>query len=231
MFIFAHLCRLWVLLFSMGLLYVYFCPLVQALGTTIQYGSPLCIFLPTCTGSGCYYSVWVSLYLFLPTCTGSGCYYSVWVSFMYIFAHLYRLWVLLFSMGLLYVYFCPLVQALGATIQYGSPKPLDDGLPTLAQRACDSTPSVRACLAEVVGNWLLDLPDRYVYSVYVCCIWILRIVLVIYFTLITAISLYWPSQCSSSFPLLFPHAAIVYSKELLSLFGICFLVAVRLQVT
>ena len=99
--IFAHLCRLWVPLFSMGLLYVYFCPLVQALGTTIQYGSPLC--------------------LFLPTCAGSGYHYSVWVSFMYIFAHLCRLWVPLFSMGLLYVYFCPLVQTLGTTIQYGSP--------------------------------------------------------------------------------------------------------------
>ena len=61
------------------------------------------------------------------------------------------------------------VQALGATIQYGSPKPLDEGLPTLAQRACDSTPSVRAGLTEVVGNWLLDLPDRYVFHVSTVC--------------------------------------------------------------
>ena len=51
-------------------------------------------------------------------------------------------------------------QAMGATIRYGSPKPLDEGLTTLAQRACDPTPSVRTCLTDIVGEWLLDLPDR-----------------------------------------------------------------------
>ena len=51
-------------------------------------------------------------------------------------------------------------QALGATIRYGSPNPINDALPALAQRACDATPSVRSCLADVVGGWLLDLPDR-----------------------------------------------------------------------
>ena len=51
-------------------------------------------------------------------------------------------------------------QALGATIRYGSPNPINDALPALAQRVCDATPSVRSCLADVVGGWLLDLPDR-----------------------------------------------------------------------
>ena len=51
-------------------------------------------------------------------------------------------------------------QALGATIRYGSPNPINDALPALAQRACDTTPSVRSCLADVIGGWLLDLPDR-----------------------------------------------------------------------
>lgn len=53
-------------------------------------------------------------------------------------------------------------QALGSTVCYGSPNPINEALPALAQRACDPTPSVRSCLADVVGNWLLDLPDRYV---------------------------------------------------------------------
>lgn len=51
-------------------------------------------------------------------------------------------------------------QALGVTIRYGSATPITDALPVLAQRACDPTPSVRSTLADVVGEWLLDLPDR-----------------------------------------------------------------------
>ena len=52
------------------------------------------------------------------------------------------------------------LQALGVAIQCGSPNPLNDALPILAQRACDPIPSVRSCLAEVVGGWLLDMVDR-----------------------------------------------------------------------
>ena len=52
------------------------------------------------------------------------------------------------------------MQALGVAIQCGSPNPLNDALPILAQRACDPIPSVRSCLAEVVGGWLLDMVDR-----------------------------------------------------------------------
>lgn len=51
-------------------------------------------------------------------------------------------------------------QALGSTVRYGSPNPLNDALPLLAKRACDNTPSIRSCLVDVVGNWLLELPDR-----------------------------------------------------------------------
>lgn len=55
------------------------------------------------------------------------------------------------------------LKALGVAIQYGSPNPLNDALPILAQRACDPIPSVRSSLAEVVGGWLLDMVDRYSY--------------------------------------------------------------------
>ena len=54
----------------------------------------------------------------------------------------------------------PTAKALGATVRYGSPNPINDALPALAQRACDATPSVRSCLADVLGEWLLNLPDR-----------------------------------------------------------------------
>ena len=55
------------------------------------------------------------------------------------------------------------LKALGVAIQCGLPNPLNDALPILAQRACDPIPSVRSCLAEVVGGWLLDMVDRYSY--------------------------------------------------------------------
>ena len=53
-----------------------------------------------------------------------------------------------------------IVQAFGTIVQFGSATPINDALPSLAQRTCDSNPSVRLCLVSVVGSWLLDLPDR-----------------------------------------------------------------------
>ena len=87
----------------------YFCSFVQALGATIQYGSPLYFFCPLVQALGATIQYGSPLYLFLPTCADSGCYYSVWVSFIFIFAHLRRLWVLLFS-------FIFIFQALSTTI-------------------------------------------------------------------------------------------------------------------
>ena len=53
-----------------------------------------------------------------------------------------------------------MMQAFGSSVRYGSPNPINDALPVLAQRACDPTPSVRSCLADTIGMWLLELPDR-----------------------------------------------------------------------
>lgn len=55
------------------------------------------------------------------------------------------------------------VKTFGAVVQYGSATPINDALPVLAQRSCDPTPSVRMCTVNVIGQWLLDLPDRYSY--------------------------------------------------------------------
>ena len=55
-----------------------------------------------------------------------------------------------------------LMQAFGSAVRYGSPNSINDALPVLAQRACDPTPSVRSCIADVIGMWLLELPDRLV---------------------------------------------------------------------
>ncbi|XP_065919012.1 dynein axonemal assembly factor 5-like isoform X2 [Dysidea avara] len=55
------------------------------------------------------------------------------------------------------------IKALGVAIQHGSATSIDDALPQLAQRLCDQAPSVRASLSVTIGNWLLDLYDRYSY--------------------------------------------------------------------
>ena len=46
-------------------------------------------------------------------------------------------------------------------IQYGNGKSVDDVVSHLAQRLFDNSPMVRAAVTQVVGQWLLDLPDRY----------------------------------------------------------------------
>ncbi|XP_068100704.1 dynein axonemal assembly factor 5 isoform X2 [Hyperolius riggenbachi] len=55
------------------------------------------------------------------------------------------------------------IQTTGAVIQYGNGKSLDDVLSHLAQRLFDDSPQVRQAVTVVVGNWLLDLRDRYSY--------------------------------------------------------------------
>ncbi|XP_063790584.1 dynein axonemal assembly factor 5 isoform X2 [Pseudophryne corroboree] len=55
------------------------------------------------------------------------------------------------------------IQATGAVIQYGNGKSVDDVLSHLAQRLFDDSPPVRLAVTVVVGNWLLELRDRYSY--------------------------------------------------------------------
>lgn len=46
-------------------------------------------------------------------------------------------------------------------MQYGSSKCMEKVVPHLAQRLFDDSPAVRKAVVKIVGNWLLDLPDRY----------------------------------------------------------------------
>ncbi|CAH3109869.1 unnamed protein product [Porites lobata] len=55
------------------------------------------------------------------------------------------------------------IQTLGTVISYGDGKNVDDVVSHLAQRTFDSAPTVRAALTGVVGDWLLNLRDRYSY--------------------------------------------------------------------
>lgn len=49
----------------------------------------------------------------------------------------------------------------GAVLQYGNGKNVDDVVSHLAQRLFDQSPSVRMAVVTVVGDWLLELLDRY----------------------------------------------------------------------
>ncbi|KAM4631833.1 dynein axonemal assembly factor 5 [Discoglossus pictus] len=55
------------------------------------------------------------------------------------------------------------IQTTGTVIQYGNGKSVDDVLSHLAQRLFDDSPQVRQAVTVVVGNWLLELRDRYSY--------------------------------------------------------------------
>lgn len=55
------------------------------------------------------------------------------------------------------------IQTTGAVIQHGNGKSVDDALSHLAQRLFDDSPQVRQAVTVVVGNWLLELRDRYSY--------------------------------------------------------------------
>ncbi|XP_063074437.1 dynein axonemal assembly factor 5-like [Engraulis encrasicolus] len=55
------------------------------------------------------------------------------------------------------------IEATGAVIQYGTGKNVDDVLSHLAQRLFDDSPQVRKAVTLVVGDWLLNLRDRYSY--------------------------------------------------------------------
>ncbi|XP_057716949.1 dynein axonemal assembly factor 5-like [Corythoichthys intestinalis] len=55
------------------------------------------------------------------------------------------------------------IEATGAVIQHGTGKNVDDVLSHLAQRLFDDAPQVRKAVIVVVGDWLLNLRDRYSY--------------------------------------------------------------------
>nr|XP_033819652.1 dynein assembly factor 5, axonemal [Geotrypetes seraphini] len=55
------------------------------------------------------------------------------------------------------------IHTTGTVIQYGNGKSVDDVLSHLAQRLFDDAPQVRQAVTTVVGDWLLDLRDRYSY--------------------------------------------------------------------
>jgi len=52
-------------------------------------------------------------------------------------------------------------KAIGDVVQYGSNKSVDDVIFHLSQRMFDQAASVRQALVDVIGTWILDLPDRY----------------------------------------------------------------------
>lgn len=52
-------------------------------------------------------------------------------------------------------------KAIGDVVQYGSNKSVDDVIFHLSQRMFDQSAPVRQALVDVIGTWILDLPDRY----------------------------------------------------------------------
>jgi len=59
-------------------------------------------------------------------------------------------------------------QTLGLVISYGDGKNVDDVVSHLAQRTFDSAPAVRAAVTGIIGDWLLNLCDRYISFVTIC---------------------------------------------------------------
>lgn len=53
------------------------------------------------------------------------------------------------------------IYAIGTVLQNGSNKPVDKVIPNFAQRLFDPTPAVRLAVTKVIGDWLLNLMDRY----------------------------------------------------------------------
>ncbi|XP_075244833.1 dynein axonemal assembly factor 5-like [Convolutriloba macropyga] len=53
------------------------------------------------------------------------------------------------------------ISCLGDVIRYGNNKSVEDVISHFAQRVFDPIPAVRLALTNVMGDWLLNLPDRY----------------------------------------------------------------------
>ena len=65
------------------------------------------------------------------------------------------------SIQILYLVVFLAFQTIGIVISYGDGKNVDDVVSHLAQRTFDSAPTVRAALTGIIGDWLLNLRDRY----------------------------------------------------------------------
>lgn len=50
---------------------------------------------------------------------------------------------------------------IGQVVCKGSSKDFEDAVTHIAQRLFDHSPIVRKAVTEVIGLWLLQLPDRY----------------------------------------------------------------------
>ena len=53
------------------------------------------------------------------------------------------------------------ILCLGDVIRYGNNKSVEDVISHFAQRIFDPIPAVRTALINVIGDWMLNLPDRY----------------------------------------------------------------------
>ena len=54
------------------------------------------------------------------------------------------------------------IKAIGNTIRYGNNKSVDDVLSHLAKQLFDTSFIVRLGVTQIIGNWLLELLDRFV---------------------------------------------------------------------
>lgn len=55
------------------------------------------------------------------------------------------------------------IEAIGKVVRWGNNKnlPTQEVFGSLAERLFDSTPNVRSAVTKVIGDWLINLPDRY----------------------------------------------------------------------
>lgn len=52
---------------------------------------------------------------------------------------------------------------LGTVVRFGNNKSIKEVSGPLAERLFDQTPQVRDSVTSVIGDWLMNLPDRYSY--------------------------------------------------------------------
>jgi len=48
-------------------------------------------------------------------------------------------------------------------VRYGNNKSVSDVVVPLAERLFDQSPVVRLAVTKVIGDWMINLPDRYSY--------------------------------------------------------------------
>ncbi|XP_026281216.1 dynein axonemal assembly factor 5 [Frankliniella occidentalis] len=55
------------------------------------------------------------------------------------------------------------IHALGTVVRFGNNKSIKDASGPLAERLFDQAPQVRDAVTQTIGDWLINLPDRYSY--------------------------------------------------------------------